>query len=170
MKNELIRKFQRLGRHAEPMLLDEEIALCPREYYGYSRAIRCEHSLIFDIVQRSDARIAGEIALRIGDSPEQFYLGHIGYHVDPPFRGHAYAFKACRLCEPLLVSLGLKNIVITTDPDNRPSVKTCERLRCELECTVKVPPQVTSKLEISTEKRRYIWELDPLSSAELKFK
>ena len=170
MKNELIRKFVRLGRHGEPMLWAEDIALCPREYYGYSRHIRCEHSLIFDIVARSDARIAGEIALRIGDSPEQFYLGHIGYHVDPPFRGHGFALQACRACEPLLGALGLHTVVITTDPDNIPSVKTCERLGCELECTVAVPPQMREKLEISPEKRRYIWIFNPLAANRLSLK
>lgn len=150
------------------MLWGEDIALCPREYYGYSRQIHCEHSLIFDIVQRSDARIVGEIALRVGDSAEQFYLGHIGYHIDPPFRGHAYAAQACKACEPLLAAFGQRSIVITTDPDNAPSVKTCQRLNCELECTVKVPPQVMNKLEISPEKRRYIWMLDQNSVEKLK--
>ena len=159
MKNDVIRAFIRLCRRGEAMLTGEEISLFPREYYGYSRQIHCDHTMIYDIVRRTDAKIAGEIALRIGDSPEQFYLGHIGYHVDPPFRGHAFAAKACVLCAPVLVSLGLRTAVITTDPDNGPSIRTCERLGCELECTVRVPDKVRERLEISPEKRRYIWTL-----------
>ena len=161
MKNELIRQFIHLGRRSEPMYWDDEIALCPREFYGYSKHIRCECSLIFNIVRRSDMQIAGEIALRIGDSPEQFYLGHIGYHIDPPYRGHAFAARACRLCEPLLVALGQTDVVITTDTTNLPSIKTCERLACELECTVPVPIAMQQKLEISDRKHRFIWTLHP---------
>jgi predicted acetyltransferase len=159
MKNELIREFIRMAKVEEYMFQNDDVALMPREYAGLNRQIGCEHSLIFDIVQRQGAHVAGELALRIGDSPEQFYLGHIGYHVDPPFRGYAYAAQACRLCIPALNAFGMRCAVITTDPTNLPSVKTCLKLGCELECTVSVPEKITDKLEISTVKRRYIWTL-----------
>ena len=168
MRSELIRRFIQLGRRDEPMLWDQEIALHPREYYGYSRHIRCDHTMIFDIVQRSTTKIAGEIALRIGDSPEQFYLGHVGYHVDPPFRGNGYAAKACLLCEPLLVDIGLYSIVVTTDPDNEPSIRTCLRIGCQLECTVRVPVLVKNRLEISDTKNRYIWVLQQNRGNEVR--
>ena len=67
------------------------------------------------------------------------YLGHIGYHVDPPFRGHGAALRACRLCVSVLADLGMRTFVITTDEDNLPSILTCERLGCTLECSVDVP-------------------------------
>jgi predicted acetyltransferase len=159
MKNELIREFIRRTKTEEPMFLNDNVAMVPREYAGLNRQIGCEHSLIFNIVQRKGEYVAGEIALRIGDSPEQFYLGHIGYHVDPPFRGYAYATQACLLCVPALTSFGMRFAVITTDPTNLPSVKTCLNLGCELECTVDVPEKITNKLEISAVKRRYIWTL-----------
>lgn len=147
------------------MLSDAEIALFPREYYGYSKHIRCDHTLIFDILRCDDASIAGEIALRIGDSAELFYLGHIGYHIDPPFRGHSFAAKACMLCKPMLSAFGMQSVVITTDPDNLPSIRTCEKLGCELESTVKVPSQVMYRLEISAVKDRFIWLLDDADAA-----
>ena len=109
-------------------------------------------------------QVAGEISIRLGDSPEQFYLGHVGYHVDPPFRGHHYAAQACRLCMPLLRCLGMRSAVITTDPTNLPSIKTCEILCCELESTVTVPRKITDKLELSTVKRRYLWRLDTVTT------
>ena len=143
------------------MYADDEIALRPREYYGPSRTIHCDHSMIFDIVDLAQACVAGEIALRMGDSAELFYLGHIGYHVDAPFQGRHYALKACRLCEPLPAGLGARSLIITTDPDNFPSARTCERLGCTLESTVKVPPELAQRLEISLLKRRYLWELSP---------
>ncbi len=160
MKGEWVRRFIRLGRRGETMLEDECVALRPREYGGRSRVIGSEHTFTFDVVERASGRVAGEISLRVGDSPEQFYLGHVGYHIDPPFRGHGYAARACRLCAPMLAALGMGTAVITTDPGNLPSVKTCRRLGCALECTVPVPGKVRDKLNISLEKRRYIWFLD----------
>ena len=160
MKNEWIRQFIRLASREEPMFANSEISLVPREYYGLNRRIGCEHTLTFDIVESCSEQVAGEISLRLGDSPEQFYLGHVGYHVDPPFRGHRYAAQACRLCVPLLRYLGMRSAVITTDPTNLASIKTCEILFCELESTVNVPQKITDKLEISTVKRRYLWRLD----------
>ena len=157
MKGNMARRFMRLGRSGETMFEGGEIALKPREHLGRSRTIGSIHTFIFDIVERSTGRMAGEIALRIGDSAEQFYLGHIGYHVNPPFRGHGYAGKACALCVPLMKDFGMSSAVITTDPTNLPSVRTCIKLGCTLESTVSVPDWVRGKLDISTEKHRYIW-------------
>ena len=159
MNHPLVRMFITLSRREEPMMRGGEIALLPRDYYGYSKRIRAEHTFVFDIIELAGGRVAGEISLRIGDSAEQFYLGHIGYHVDAPYRGHGYAAKACKLCAPLFLGFGMRHVVITTDPDNRPSIKTCLHLGCEWESTVQVPPHVKKYLEISDMKNRYIWSL-----------
>lgn len=157
MKDELIHAFVRCSRQSRCLYRDDTLGLMPREYYGYSKRIRCDHTLVFDIVELEHGGVAGEIALRIGDSPEQFYLGHIGYHIDPPYRGHAYAARACKLAAPVFRSFGMAYAVITTDPDNHASVKTCLKLGCELESTVPVPAHVKEKVEISDEKYRFIW-------------
>ena len=159
MRNELIRDFIRLGRRKEPMFADAQIRLLPREYYGYSKRIRCEHTFVFDVATSEGMQVAGEIALRIGDSAEMFYLGHIGYHIDPPFRGHGYAAHACLLAAPVFRALDMRAAVITTDPDNQPSVKTCLRLGCQWESTVPVPLYIKDKLDISDIKHRFIWTL-----------
>ncbi|MCE5343288.1 MAG: GNAT family N-acetyltransferase, partial [Eubacteriales bacterium] len=159
MRNDWVRGFIRMGRRGEAMFTDGELALRPREYAGHSRVIGSEHTFVFDVVECNSGRTVGELALRIGDSAEQFYLGHIGYHIDPPFRGHAYASKACRLCVTLMKTFGMGSAVITTDPGNLPSIRTCLRLGCLLETTVAVPQKVRDKLDISPEKNRYIWIL-----------
>ena len=87
-----------------------------------------------------------------------FYLGHIGYHVDPPFRGHGAALRACRLCVSVLAELGMRTFVITTDEDNLPSILTCERLGCTLECSVDVPLWCRQEFSISERKRRYVYD------------
>jgi len=159
MKNSWIERFSQCGKQQKALVWDEEIALRPRELYGYSRHIHSDYTFVFDILKGVGGPVAGEIALRIGDSPEQFYLGHVGYHVDEPYRGHGYALRACRLTAPFLQSFGMRTAVITTDTDNRPSIRTCENLGCVLESTVAVPPQMADKLEISRMKRRFIWTL-----------
>jgi RimJ/RimL family protein N-acetyltransferase len=49
--------------------------------------------------------------------------------------------------------------VITCDPDNEPSRKTCERLGCYFERIADVPEDIYEKFEISREKCRYIWHM-----------
>jgi predicted acetyltransferase len=157
MRDDLIREFVRCSRQNRCQFQDDVLGLMPREYYGYSKRIRCDHTLVFDVVTLPQAEIAGEIALRLGDSPEQFYLGHIGYHIDPPYRGHGHAARACGLAVAVFRSFGIGYAVITTDPGNRASIQTCLNLGCELESTVSVPSYVKEKVEISDEKHRFIW-------------
>ena len=53
----------------------------------------------------------------------------------------------------------MRSFVITTDTDNQPSIKTCERLGCVLESTVSVPKWCQREFAISAIKRRYVYEL-----------
>lgn len=141
------------------MLQDELISLVPREYGGHVTQLGGAKSLVFDIIMPGmSPRPAGEIALRAGEDESLFYLGHIGYHVDPPFRGHSAALHACRLCIPVLAELGMRTFVITTDEDNLPSILTCERLGCVLESTVDVPLWCRQEFSISACKRRYVYD------------
>ena len=93
----------------------------------------------FVITPHGQRREAGRISLRLGESEAMYYFGHIGYHVDPPYRGNHFAARACRLLKPLLEITEKTDIVITCDPDNAPSKKTIESLGCELENEVPVP-------------------------------
>jgi tagatose 1,6-diphosphate aldolase len=84
--------------------------------------------------------IAGTISFRfINDENTLLYYGHIGYHVFPPARGHHYAERSSRLLMPLARRHGMKELWITTNPDNLPSRRTCERLGCEMVEIVDLP-------------------------------
>ncbi|MGN6504298.1 MAG: GNAT family N-acetyltransferase [Tepidisphaeraceae bacterium] len=84
--------------------------------------------------------IAGTISLRLGQDDELTrYWGHVGYGVFPPARGHHYAERACRLILPLAKRHGLDVLWITTNPDNAPSRRTCERLGATLVDIVDIP-------------------------------
>lgn len=87
-----------------------------------------------------EVRLAGSISLRIGHSVNlDRYLGHIGYHVLPPARGHHFAERAARLLLPLARAHGHRILWITCNPDNAGSRRTCERLPATYVDVVTVP-------------------------------
>jgi predicted acetyltransferase len=84
--------------------------------------------------------IAGSISLRIGQGVNlERYLGHIGYHVLPPARGHRFAERACRLLLPLARAHGQRQVWITCNPENLASRRSIERLGAAYVDTVPVP-------------------------------
>ena len=159
MKKPIEKAFIRAGRKREALYSDDSFALIPREYAHRISRIDGACSMVFDIVDVASGRIAGEIALRIGEGESLYYLGHIGYHIDTPYRGRHGALRACIMCLPLLAEMGLNSFVITTDEDNFPSIRTCELLGCELESTVDVPLWCQAEFSISSRKKRYIYEI-----------
>jgi predicted acetyltransferase len=85
--------------------------------------------------------IAGGIGFRIGKSPDLIsVVGHLGYNVYPPARGHHLAERSCRLLFPLARRHGFASVWITCNPDNIASRRTCERLGGVLIDIVPVPP------------------------------
>ena len=146
-------QFRRFAAHEAK---DDLISLRIRQYLPMAADLDFADCLILDIIDRQSGNTAGEISLRIGESESLYYLGHIGYHVDPPYRGSHYALRACRLCLPLLREIGMRSVVITTDEDNAPSIRTCEELGCCLESTVDVPGWCVEKYQISRRKRIYV--------------
>ena len=103
----------------------------------------------------------GQISYRDGESRCVYYYGHIGYHIDPPYRGNHFALRACRLIEKEISLSGKTSVVITCDPDNILSRKICIRLGCLFERTAEVPEDIYRKFEISRTKCRYIWHIVP---------
>ena len=108
----------------------------------------------------------GEISYRNGESRCVYYFGHIGYHIDEPYRGHHYARRACLLLEHEIRISGKSSVVITCDPDNEPSRRTCLGLGCLFEGITDVPEDIRRKYEISPVKCRYIWVLSEERNAK----
>ena len=140
---------------------DDEILLQLSREGGPDDSIGMLDEYIFTIKERKSKHRVGYVSVRVGESPALYYLGHIGYRIDPPFRGNGYARKACLLLTPLLKQLQFSTIVITTDVDNLPSRKTCHNIGCILEHIAKVPPEHIGVCAGSKEKCRYIWKIQP---------
>lgn len=68
----------------------------------------------------------GVCDLRLGHNDLLYYGGNIGYRIEEPYRGHHYAAKACRLLFALAKRHDLGYVIVTCNPDNFASRKTCE--------------------------------------------
>ena len=155
MRNRLKTAFLQRKRSRSPLFGDDTLQLIPREYHNLSYGLGDCNVYVFDICSPK-GWIMGEIALRIGEGDGLYYLGHIGYHIDPPYQGHHYSATACRLVLPMFRDEGFHSLVITTDPDNLPSQKICLRVGCIPEALVKVPQWARKAYSMGEEKQRFI--------------
>lgn len=97
----------------------------------------------FDIVRVIDGVCVGATDLRLGYVRNTYYGGNIGYAVDEPFRGHAYAQKAVRLLFEVARAHRMPYVVISCSASNEASRKTLEHLGGEL-LETRVPPSYSA--------------------------
>ena len=109
----------------------------------------------FDICSPKGTKM-GFCDLRVGNNENIYYAGNIGYAIHEEFRGHHYAAKACFLLFELARKHGMKELIITCNPDNIASAKTCERVGGELLEIVELPMDNPMRVEDGeTHKRIY---------------
>ena len=77
-----------------------------------------------------DGTKVGTCDLRVGHNDKTYIGGNIGYAVDETYRGHRYATEACKLLFQQAKKHGLDHVIITCDPSNVASYKTCEYAGC----------------------------------------
>jgi tagatose 1,6-diphosphate aldolase len=113
-------------------------------------------------MRRTGTRVRmGRVSLRVSnDDHIVLYAGHIGYEVEPHFRGRHYAARSCKLLFPLARQHGLNPLWITCNPDNWPSRRTCERAGGQLVEIVPLPPNTDMFLAGERQKCRYRFDLD----------
>ncbi|MEA4874328.1 GNAT family N-acetyltransferase [Anaerorhabdus sp.] len=97
-------------------------------------------SVYYEIYLKENNKRIGKCDLRIGMDHKLYYAGNIGYSVSKPYRGNHYAYKACKILFELAKDkYKMDEIIITCNPDNIASKKTCERLDGEFVELVDVP-------------------------------
>ena len=82
-----------------------------------------------------------------------------GYAIDKKYRGNHYAAKACHLLKQVALAHGMHEIIITCNPDNIASNKTCIRLGAELLEVVDLPIDNDMYLEGEFQKCIYKWRI-----------
>jgi tagatose 1,6-diphosphate aldolase len=81
----------------------------------------------------------GKISIRIGENYHAYYNGHIGYEIDPPYRGHHYSLAAVRLVLPVARRHGMRRVLLTCDASNAASRRTIELTGAKLLEIAEVP-------------------------------
>ena len=92
------------------------------------------------IIQVNNEEV-GKIVLREGPIEQRYYDGHIGYSVEPQYRGHNYAYQAVIKLKKIAKKLGFEQLVITCSPDNIASKKTIKKLNAKYLETKTIPPE-----------------------------
>ncbi len=112
----------------------------------------------FDIL--TDHKRAGTISLRIVDTSRlALYAGHVGFEIEPQFRGRRLAERAIRLLLPLAKSHDLDPLWFTCAPENHASQRTLRRLGAVLVETVELPPNYDAYARGERQKLRYRLDL-----------
>ncbi|MBY0506651.1 MAG: GNAT family N-acetyltransferase [Bryobacteraceae bacterium] len=112
----------------------------------------------FDL--RLGEQTVGGLRFRAGSNDDiVLYAGNLGYNVDPEFRGHRFAERACRLLLPFAVRHGFQHLWITCDPENTASRLTCERLGAELVEIITLPEWLDMYQDGERAKCRYRLDL-----------
>jgi tagatose 1,6-diphosphate aldolase len=114
---------------------------------------------VFDICPHGTDIKAGIISYRVGYNRNIHYGGNIGYGVFKGYQGNYFAAKACLLLKDLAIRHGQESLVITCDPDNIGSRKTCERLGAELIEIINLPEWTEMYKMGKKVKCRYKWKL-----------
>ncbi|MDQ0875974.1 RimJ/RimL family protein N-acetyltransferase [Paenibacillus sp. V4I3] len=113
----------------------------------------------YNIVRAGSNEITGKIDVRIGSNENLYYGGHIGYSITEKFRGNHFAAKACLLVKQVALAHGMEKLIITCNPDNFPSRKTCEYIGAKLNVIVELPPHNDMYLEGERQKCIFEWSL-----------
>ncbi|MBR5341214.1 MAG: GNAT family N-acetyltransferase [Erysipelotrichaceae bacterium] len=114
-----------------------------KERYRVSEATAYDGvpTVYYDILKHDDKEKVGSIDLRFTIEGDMYYYGHVGYNVLRRFRGHGYAYEACKVLFRIArKEFGMEELIITCSPENIASYKTLVKLGGEMIEQVDVPP------------------------------
>lgn len=106
----------------------------------------------------SKGTVVGHLNFKVGNTDHIMQCaGHIGYEILPAHRGNAYAYFACIAIRPF-IRIFYTEVVLTSDPENTPSIKTIEKLRAAFINEISVPGHDPAHNRGVNRKRRYTWD------------
>ena len=141
-------------------LIDDDLELILRERIPANTRRGYVPEYRFEMHAGPAWRRAGYISLRVGDNEHlRMYAGHIGYRVEPPFRGHHYAARSVKLLLSLAKRHGINPLWITCNPENIASRRSCEIAGGQFIEIVNVPEDNEIYRDGDTFKCRYRFDL-----------
>ena len=82
----------------------------------------------------------GKCDLRLKNDGFMYYYGNVGYNIKESYRGHHYAYYACKVLFKIAKEeFGMKELIITCNPDNEASYKTLKKLKGDLVDIAQIP-------------------------------
>lgn len=82
----------------------------------------------------------GKCDLRLKNDGFMYYYGNVGYNILESQRGHHYAYYACKVLFKIAKEeFGMKELIITCNPDNEASYKTLKKLKGDLVDIAQIP-------------------------------
>lgn len=158
---DFIERFRHFKFFDPGELVDDDLKLVLEKCTPADPTKKYVPAYYFNICVIGSDETIGKVNLRAAttESLERFG-GHIGYDVNPEYRGHHYAERACRLLLPLMGLHGFTEIWITCNPDNYPSCRTCERLGAEFIEIVDLCPEHEMYKSGDRKKCRYRLKLE----------
>lgn len=135
-------------------LKDEEISLVLERTAAANPERGWVPAYYFAIRNKDGVKI-GECDLRVGHNENTYYGGNIGYSINEEYRGHHYAGKACLLLFELAKRHNMDYLIISCDPDNVASRKTCEYAGGKLSEIAELPEGNDMRSNGETEKCIY---------------
>lgn len=135
-------------------LKDEEISLVLERTAAANPERGWVPAYYFAICNKDGVKI-GECDLRVGHNENTYYGGNIGYSINEEYRGHHYAGKACLLLFELAKRHNMDYLIISCDPDNVASRKTCEYAGGKLSEIAELPEGNDMRSNGETEKCIY---------------
>ena len=146
------------GRNAPRRVSDGVIDLILEELQAADPSKGYVPALHYRIALHGTDRRVGAIRLRIGYTPALLAAGHIGFDVEESYRGHNFAARACLIVRGVARAQGLTSLIITCDPSNIASRRTCEKVGARLEGIFDVPPDHWLFRKGYRQVCRYIWD------------
>ncbi|WP_066890287.1 GNAT family N-acetyltransferase [Clostridium nigeriense] len=141
-------------------LTNGEIDLKLEEKIPYNEAKDYVPTYKYKITLHGLNETIGNIDIRIGYNEGTYYGGNIGYTIEENYRGSNYAAKACKIIKAIAIAHGMNKLIITCNPDNYPSRKTCEKIGAKLKEIVDLP--IYNEMYKIGEKQKclYVWILN----------
>ena len=134
----MINALKNLFYKEETIYKNEEVTLKIRSsIFDY---VNEKPKVIYYNIINNENDIVGYADLRVIRDLDYYYYGDLGYHIYERFRGHHYAYYACKiLFEIAKNEYQMDEIIITCSPNNTASYKTLTKLNGEYLETVEVP-------------------------------